>query len=98
MAFSRRATNVTIPIASRIVCNQADAAIDACAAGLGLGRFLSYQVAPRIAAKELRYVLEAYEPEPVPINVIYPHSRLQSATVRAFVDASVAALRNARFD
>jgi DNA-binding transcriptional LysR family regulator len=55
-------------------------------------------VAPRIAAKELRYVLEAYEPEPVPINVIYPHSRLQSATVRAFVEACVAALRRARFD
>jgi len=89
---------VVVPIASRIVCNQAEAAIDACAAGLGLGSFLSYQVAPRVAAKELRYVLEEFEPEPLPINVVYPHSRLQSATVRAFAEACVAALRPARFD
>jgi DNA-binding transcriptional LysR family regulator len=89
---------VIVPVASRIVCNQADAAIDACAAGLGLGSFLSYQVAPRVAAKELRYVLEEFEAEPLPINVIYPHSRLQSARVRAFVDACVAGLRPVRFD
>jgi DNA-binding transcriptional LysR family regulator len=90
--------SVTVPIASRFVCNQAEAAIDACVAGLGLGNFLSYQVAPRIAAKELRYILEDFEPEPVPINVIYPQSRLQSAKVRTFVDTCVAALRRARFD
>jgi DNA-binding transcriptional LysR family regulator len=90
--------SVGVAIAPRIVCNQADAAIDACAAGLGLGNFLSYQVAPRIASKELRYVLDAFEPEPVPIHVIYPHSRLQSATLRAFVEACATALRRARFD
>jgi len=89
---------VSVPIAGRIVCNQAEAAIDACVAGLGLGSFLSYQVAPRVAAKELRYVLEGFEPDPLPISVIYPHSRLQSATARAFVDACVTSLRQARLD
>jgi len=96
--FRERRRTVAVPIVSRIVCNQADAAIDACVAGLGLGSFLSYQVAPRVVSKELRYVLEEFEPDPLPINVIYPHSRLQSAKVRAFVDACVAALRDARFD
>jgi DNA-binding transcriptional LysR family regulator len=90
--------SVSVPISPRIVCNQAEAAIDACVDGLGLGSFLSYQVAPRVAARELRYVLEPFEPEPLPISVIYPHSRLQSATVRAFAAACVAALRPAQFD
>ena len=96
--FREGRRTVAVPIASRIVCNQAEAAIDACVAGLGPGSFLSYQVAPRVAAKELRYVLAEFEPEPVPINVVFPHSRLQSAKVRAFVDACVTALRQARFD
>ena len=96
--FREGRRTVAVPIASRIVCNQAEAAIDACVAGLGPGSFLSYQVAPRVAAKELRYVLAEFEPEPLPINVVFPHSRLQSAKVRAFVDACVTGLRQARFD
>lgn len=96
--FREGRRSVKVRIAGRITCNEAEAAIAACAEGLGLGSFLSYQVAPRIAAKELRYVLRGFEPEPMPVSVVYPHSRLQSATLRAFVDASVAALRGARFD
>lgn len=96
--FREGRRSVAIRIASRMTCNQAEGAIDACVEGLGLGSFLSYQVAPRIAAKELRYVLRAFEPEPIPVSIVYPHARLQSATLRVFVDACVAALRRARFD
>ena len=31
-------------------------------------------------------MLEAYEPEPLPVHVLYPHNRHLSAKVRAFVD------------
>jgi DNA-binding transcriptional LysR family regulator len=96
--FREGRRGVAVRIAGRFTCNQAEAAIDACVVGLGLGCFFSYQVAPRIAAKELRYVLQAFEPEPIPVSVVYPHSRLQSATLRAFVDACVTTLRRARFD
>lgn len=96
--FREGRRSVGVAISSRLVVNQADAAIDACVAGLGLGNFLSYQTAPQVAAHELRYVLEDYEPEPVPIHLVYPHSRLQSAKVRVFVDACVERLRALRFD
>jgi DNA-binding transcriptional LysR family regulator len=90
--------DVGFAIRNVVTCNQVDAAIDACVDGLGLGMFFSYQVSPQIAAKTLRYVLTEFETEPAPIHVIYPHSRLQSATLRTFVDACVTRLRKTRFD
>ena len=96
--FRTDSRSVAIPIASVISCNQADAAIDACAEGLGLGSFLSYMVAPLRRSGKLKYVLEDYETEPLPVHVAYPHSRLLSANVRAFVDLCVERLRKSGFD
>jgi DNA-binding transcriptional LysR family regulator len=90
--------NATIPITSVISCNQIDSALDACINGLGLGMFFSYQVAPHRKAGELRCVLEEYEIEPQPIQVIYPHSKMLSTKVRAFVDECVKQLRKVKFD
>jgi hypothetical protein len=41
-------------------------------------------------------VLQAFEPEPLPIQFVYPSARLLSAKVRALVDMAVAT-RNWRF-
>jgi DNA-binding transcriptional LysR family regulator len=87
-----------VSIASVMTCNQADAAIEACAAGLGLGSFLSYMVAPLVRAGKLRYVLEEFEVEPLPVTFLYPQSRMLSPTVRAFADLCARRLRTARFD
>jgi DNA-binding transcriptional LysR family regulator len=85
-------------IASVLACNQPDVAIEACARGLGLGLFLSYMVAPLVHAGRLKYVLEDFEAEPLPIHLVYPHSRVVSPTVRAFADLCVKRLRRTRFD
>jgi DNA-binding transcriptional LysR family regulator len=87
-----------VAIGSVLTCNQADAAIEACAAGLGLGSFLSYMVAPLVRAGKLRYVLEDFEVEPLPVTFLYPQSRMLSSTVRAFADLCVEKLRATRFD
>jgi DNA-binding transcriptional LysR family regulator len=89
---------VAIPITSVISCNQIDSALQACIDGLGLGMFFSYQVASHRKAGELKYVLEKFEAEPRPIQVIFPHSKLLSAKVRTFVDECVAQLRSVRFE
>ena len=89
---------VAIPITSVISCNELDSALQACLDGLGLGMFFSYQVVSHAKAGDLRYVLEEFETEPRPIQVIYPHSKLLSAKVRTFVDECVARLRNLRFE
>jgi DNA-binding transcriptional LysR family regulator len=89
---------VAIPITSVISCNQIDSALQACIDGLGLGMFFSYQVASHRKAGELKYVLEKFEAEPRPIQVIFPHSKLLSAKVRTFVDECVAQLRSVSFE
>ncbi len=95
--FSVGGRDQAIPITRVMSCNQVDAAIEACVNGLGLGMFLSYQVAPYRASRTLRYVLEDFEPPPLPVQLVYPHSKLLSTTVRAFVDVCVNTLRQTSF-
>jgi DNA-binding transcriptional LysR family regulator len=90
--------NISAPIVSRVICNDINGSLSACADGLGLGMFLSYQVAPLRKIGRLKYVLEQFEPEPIPVHVVYPHSNLYSNRMRAFVDDCVERLRRARFD
>jgi DNA-binding transcriptional LysR family regulator len=78
--------NVSVSIPSLIVSNDADVAIESCAKGLGLGSFLSYMVAPLRKSGRLKYVLEDFEIEPVPVQLVYPRSRIMSPTVRAFAE------------
>ena len=83
---------------SVLTCNQADVALEACTGGLGLGSFLSYMAAPHVRAGRLRYVLEDFEVEPLPVTFVYPQSRLLSPTVRAFANLCAERLRRTRFD
>lgn len=87
-----------VSMASVLTCNQAEAAIEACTSGLGIGSFVSYMVAPQVRAGRLKYVLEEFEAEPLPVSFVYPQSRLLSPTVRAFADLCATKLRGVRFD
>jgi DNA-binding transcriptional LysR family regulator len=87
-----------VPIDSVLTCNEIDGAVDACTEGLGLGMFLSYMVAPYRKAGQLKYILEDFETEPMPVQVVYPQTRLMSNRVRVFVDECVAKLRRVKFD
>lgn len=82
-----------VHVAGPITTNQIDAALDACLQGLGCGRFLGYQVEPHRKAGRLRYVLENYEADPVPVSLVYPQARLVSARLRAFIDWVVPRMR-----
>jgi DNA-binding transcriptional LysR family regulator len=89
---------VSVAIDSIVVCNEIDSAVNACIEGLGLGMFLSYMVAPYRKDGRLKYVLEKFETEPMPVQVVYPQSRLMSNKVRSFVDDSVRELRRVGYD
>ncbi|HTP26504.1 MAG TPA: LysR substrate-binding domain-containing protein [Anaeromyxobacteraceae bacterium] len=84
---------VRTPIEPVLSINQVDGVLAACVQGLGCVRVLGYQVAELLAAGVLRRVLGECEPTPVPISVVYSHSRLLSSRVRAFVDWAVPRLR-----
>ena len=76
----------TIPIGGPLVCNLVAASIVAVRASLGLGMCLSYQVEDQLASGELQVVLADYEPPPLPVSVVFSHTKLMSTRVRVFVD------------
>ena len=84
--FHEGARQFNVPVSGNLDFNHAAPAVEACAAGLGFGMFISYQVAPYLQAKRLKTVLEKFEPLPRPISIVYPHARLLPARTRAFVE------------
>ena len=76
----------SINVSGNLDFNQIAPAVEACAAGLGFGMFLSYQVAPYLATQQLQIVLEAFESPPRPLSVVYPHARLLPTRTRVLVD------------
>ena len=89
---------VSVPVNAVVSSNDIDSSLAACTSGRGLGLFLSYQTAPYRKQEKLAYVLEEFETEPLPVQVVYPQSRLMSGKVRAFVDDCVSRLRRIAFD
>jgi DNA-binding transcriptional LysR family regulator len=75
-----------VPVTGNLEFNHIWPAVQACAEGAGFGMFFSYQVAPLVAQKKLRIVLEEFELPPRPISIVYPHARLLPARTRSFID------------
>ncbi len=85
----------SVPVRSRLSVNTAEAAIDAAVAGVGITRVLSYQAAHAVAAGKLKIVLEAFEPEPIPVNLVHAAQGLLPLKMRSFLDFAVPRLRRA---
>lgn len=92
-----RNSRTSVQVSPRLIVNGADAAIGAAAAGLGICRVLSYQVADELAAGRLRTVLDEAAPPPVPVNLVFHGARADAPNVRGFLDAAKARFRHAAF-
>jgi len=84
-----------IALKPRFEINDAAAAIAAAQSGGGITIALSYMVARHIRERRLVQVLEAFAPPAVPVQLVYPESRLVAPKVRAFVDYAAPKLRAA---
>lgn len=84
--FRENGRDLNIPVTGNLDFNLASAAVDACIAGMGFGMFISYQVAPFVANKQLKIVLEKFEAPARPIHIVYPHARLLPARTRLFIE------------
>lgn len=82
----------SVPVRSRLVVNNPDAAIDAAVAGLGLVRVPSYQVDHLVAGRTLRIVLARFEPPPVPVQLVHLPG-IQPRLSAAFAAVAAPALR-----
>lgn len=92
--FYENGKQFNLPVTGNLEFNHVSPALEACVAGLGFGIFISYQVAPFIAAGKLTALLEAFEPPPRPISLIYPHSRLLPSRTKVFIDMMKQATRD----
>jgi len=54
---------------------------------------LSYLVEDLLRSRSLVTLLEAYEPSPMPVSVVYPSQRQVPLKLRAFLDFAVPRLR-----
>jgi DNA-binding transcriptional LysR family regulator len=88
-SFKENGRDVRVSHVSRYMTNSADAAVLHAEQDGGLAMVFAYQAAEAIEAGRLKVVLADYEPPPMPINLVYPTSRLLSAKVRAFIDLVV---------
>jgi DNA-binding transcriptional LysR family regulator len=83
-----------VPVHSRLSVNTADAAIEAARAGLGITRVLSYQAEASVAEDALRLILEDFEPEALPVNLLHREDRLPQAKVQRFIAFAAPRLRS----
>jgi DNA-binding transcriptional LysR family regulator len=82
-----------VQVPSRLMVNSTDAAVAAAVAGAGIARISSYQIDALVKAGSLVTLLEAYEPTPMPVSVIYPSQRQVPLKLRAFLDFLLPRLR-----
>jgi DNA-binding transcriptional LysR family regulator len=75
-----------VPIQSRLCVNTSEAAVIAAIAGAGLTRVMSYKMDAARRAGTLELVLEAFEPEPLPIHIVYSPRKPVPLKLRVFLD------------
>jgi DNA-binding transcriptional LysR family regulator len=91
--FAVGKSTVSVAIRSRLIVNTAEAAIDAAAAGVGVARVLSYQVAGALRAGTLTLVLRKFEPPPAPVSLVHAGQGLLPLKLRAFLDFAAPRLK-----
>lgn len=84
----------SVRVRSRLAVNSAEAAIDAAIAGLGVTRVLSYQMAAAQRAGQLEVVLQAHEPQAVPVSLVYDGQGALPLKLRAFLDFAAQHLKS----
>lgn len=82
---------VTVAVEARFATNSGDAAIDHAKRGGGVTTAFCYQVDGPLRTGELVEVLRGWRPPAVPIQAVFPTSRLLSSKVRAFISLAEAA-------
>jgi DNA-binding transcriptional LysR family regulator len=92
-SFEQQGKPISYKTRPALLVNSSEVGIDAALGGACITRVLSYMIADHVRAGRLRLILQDYEPEPIPIHVVYREGRRAPARVRAFVDYLVPRLR-----
>ncbi|MBR9884554.1 MAG: LysR family transcriptional regulator [Oceanospirillales bacterium] len=88
---------LSVKLSPRLCCSQNGAAITAVKQGFGITRLMSYQVGEELMNGSLVRILTEYEPEPLPVSIVYLEGRQANAKIRSFIDLAVARLKENPF-
>ncbi len=84
--FVRDGRTRVAPIRSRLCVNTSEAAVLAASEGVGLTRVMSYKMDAAKRAGKLAVVLEEFEPEPLPVHILYAPRKPMPLKLRAFLN------------
>lgn len=84
--FVRGGRTRVAPITSRLCVNTSEAAVLAAMDGAGLTRVMSYKMDAAKRAGRLAVVLEEFEPEPLPVHIIYAPRKPVPLKLRMFLN------------
>jgi DNA-binding transcriptional LysR family regulator len=91
--FCQEGLPMTVEVLPRLAVSSSEAAVEAAVGGLGLIRVAACQVAEELSQGKLVTLLDAFEPEPIPIHIVHPVGRERSRRVSQLVEFLVSALR-----
>lgn len=83
---------LTVTARSRFTVNQPEAAVAAAREGRGIVGVLSHQVDSELRTSALVRILEAFEPPPLPVSLVWPSSRRSWRRIRLLIDHLAEAL------
>jgi DNA-binding transcriptional LysR family regulator len=84
--FTEGAREVAAPIRSRLSVNTSEAAVEAAITGAGIARVMSYKMEKARREGRLAIVLEPFEPEPLPVHIVYAERKPMPLKLRAFLN------------
>jgi DNA-binding transcriptional LysR family regulator len=88
-------TTVEIQPHPRLWLTSTEAAAQAATRSVGFTRLLYYQVAEAVEAGALQIVLDAFEPEPIPVHLVHASRGQMPLKMRRFLDFAAPRLREA---
>ncbi|NPD69902.1 LysR family transcriptional regulator [Lichenicola cladoniae] len=89
---------IEIPVVPRLSVTTAEAAARAAIRSVGATRLLHYQVADAVDAGALRIILDEFEPDPAPVNLVHASRNYMPLKMRRFLDFAAPRLRKAVAD
>jgi DNA-binding transcriptional LysR family regulator len=81
-----------VPVSARFSSDSAAACNMAVASGLGIGLAPLWQIKDLLGDGAVELLLEEFEPESVPVHIVWPHAHALPARVRLFIDFLAARL------
>ena len=89
---SKEGRTITVAARSRFSVNQPEAVVAAACEGRGIVGVLSHQVDSELQTGALVRILEAFEPAPLPVSLVWPSSRRSWRRIRLLIDHLAGAL------